>query len=37
MTRVQTSPGATSGYCKLTINLRAMPKSLQALSDNFKG
>ena len=37
VTRVQTSPGATSGNSKLTISLRTMPKSLRNTSQQFMG
>ena len=37
VTRVQTSPGATSGNSKLTISLRTMPKSLRTTSQQFQG
>lgn len=37
VTRVQTSPGATSGNSKLTISLRTMPKSLRVTSQQFQG
>ena len=37
VSKAQTASGATSGYDKLTVSLRAMPKQLQNMSQSFKG
>ena len=37
VTRAALAPGATSGFDKLTVALRAMPEVLQKTSQNFRG